>query len=107
MDLVLQKWLIKLSMLNTLFLLILKYALFEIRNGVMIQCFTFISHLNNEDNSTAKPLGKQGIAILTLAKWTEQGSHFADTANTRHHFFRAKSNNSVTFSIFFCNFVFH
>lgn len=67
----------------------------------MIQRFTFISHLNNEDNSTAKPLGKQEIAILTLAKLTEQGSHFADTANTRHHFFREKSNNSVTFSFIF------
>lgn len=37
----------------------------------MIQHFTFISHLNNVDNSTANPLGKQEISILTSAKLTE------------------------------------
>lgn len=45
----------------------------------MINHFTSIPHLNNEDNSTAKPLGKQEITILTLVKMTEEGFYFVTT----------------------------
>lgn len=54
MDFVLQKFLIKVSMLNMLHLLHTLICLFYISNDLAIHHFTSIPHLNKEENSTAK-----------------------------------------------------
>lgn len=101
MDVFLQKFLIKLSMLNILHLLHILICWFYISNGLAIHQFTYIPHLNNEENSTAKPLGKQEITVLTLVKMTEEGFYFVHSSNTNNHFIQEQCNNFVTFSLFF------